>query len=237
VALAVLASALAMPVRANAAESFSFIAADFGSGTISYGLLQATDNGDGTFTATGGSLVVLTGPDVGTYALFPNPNSPPAPFASPSGAFIADNVLYPGQDPSLDMYGLLFTGNGLEVNIWGNSPGSYSYWSFNGSTYNLASSDAIFILASTPGQQIEVLQVVVALLVDTGVNLPAQGNSLEVKLNAALAAVVRGNAQAAIGSLQAFINQVNAFIKTGQLTAAQGQSLIDQATAIINALE
>jgi hypothetical protein len=63
--------------------------------------------------------------------------------------------------------------------------------------------------------------------------LPAQGNSLQAKLNAALAAVQRGNPHAAAGAMGAFVNQVNAFIQNGTLTAAQGQSLIDQASAII----
>jgi hypothetical protein len=230
--LIALTLALAFPFGAKA-DTFTFTASDSDSGTFSYGVLQATNNGDGTFTATSGYLVVISGPDVGEYDLFPNPN-PPFPFVSPAGAFIVDDELYPGQDPLLDMYGLLFTGGGLEINIWGNGAGiPYSYYSWNGSTYNLASNNASFALAGTPASQIELLQGIVTGLVDAGVVLPANGNSLQAKLNAALAAVNRGNNQAAIGSLNAFINQVNAFIQNGTLSAALGQSLIDQASAVI----
>jgi hypothetical protein len=233
--LIALALALAWPARASADPTFTFTATDSGSGTFSYGVLQASDNGDGSFTATSGYLVVISGANVGAYELFPNP-SPPFPFVSPSGAFIVDNVLYPGQDPSLDVYGLLFTGAGLEINIWGTGPGTYSYYAFNGSSFTLASNNAVFTLASTPAQQIQVLQSVVQGLVNAGVTLPANGNSLEVTLNAALSAVNRGNKNAAIGSLNAFINQVNAFIANGTLPAPIGQSLIDQANAAIGAL-
>jgi hypothetical protein len=232
IALAVL---LALPAGAGA-QTFTFTATDAGSGTFSYGVLEATPNGDGSYTATDGYLVVLSGPIAGIYDLDPNPN-PPHAFVSPSGAFFADNVLYPGQGSTLDGAGLLFTGNGTEVNIWGNGAGNpNSYWAFAGSSYVLTSNDAAFTLATTPAQIIGVLQDVVQALADDGANLPAGGNSLQAKLDAALAAVGRGNTKAAAGSLNAFINQVEALISSGRLTAVEGQSLIDQATAAIGAL-
>jgi len=43
----------------------------------------------------------------------------------------------------------------------------------------------------------------------------------------------RGNANAATNQLTAFINQVNALIRSGRLSEAQGQSLIDAANTII----
>jgi hypothetical protein len=72
--------------------------------------------------------------------------------------------------------------------------------------------------------------------VDIGVVLPAQGNSLQAKLKAALGAANCGNARAAINVLNAFINRVNDFILNGTLNATLGQSLIDQAEAAILAL-
>jgi FIMAH domain len=235
--LLALTLALASPARAIADTTFSFTATDSGSGTFSYGLLQASDNGDGTFTATGGYLIVISGPIVGTYDLFPNPN-PPAPFFSPSGAFLVDDILYPGQNPTLDVFGLLFTGNGLEINIWNDGGGvPYTYFAFNGSSFVLASNEAAgFTLASTAAQRVQLLQTIVQALVDNGETLPANGNSLEAKLNAALDSVNRGNANAAIGQLNAFINQVNAFIQNGTLDPELGQSLIDQASATIQVL-
>jgi hypothetical protein len=237
--LLALTLALSSSSLAIAGTTFSFTATDSASGTFSYGLLQATANGDGTYTATGGYLIVISGPIVGTYDLFPNP-SPPATFFSPSGVFLVDDQLFPGQNPTLDVFGLLFTGNGLEINIWNDGGGvPYTYFAFdtNSLTFPLASAEAAgFTLASTPAQRIELLQTIVPALVNSGIMLPGNGNSLEAKLNAALAAVNRGNANAAIGQLNAFINQVNAFIHNGTLSPGIGQSLIDQASATIAVL-
>jgi hypothetical protein len=225
---------LACPLRANADSSFAFTATDKGSGTYSYGLVTASDNGDGSFTATSGFLVVLSGPIAGTYDLFLNPN-PPFPFFSPSGVFICDNVLYPSRNSTLDVDGLLFTGGGLEVNIWNDGGGvPYSFFAFNGSGFPLASSEAAsFALASKPADQIAVIQGAVTELVNIGVKLPANGNPLQAKLKAALNAVNRGNNNAAVGALNAFDNQVDAFIQNGTLTEEEGQPLIDIAEAII----
>jgi hypothetical protein len=81
-----------------------------------------------------------------------------------------------------------------------------------------------------------VLQSVVKALAGIGVALPAGRNSLQAKLSAALRAVNRGNAQDAVGSLGAFVNQVHALIKNGTLTAGQGGSLVDMATAVTDEL-
>jgi hypothetical protein len=230
------ALALACPLRANAA-SFSFIASDSASGTFSYGLLEATDNGgrSRTFTATSGSLVVISGPIAGTYTLFPNPD-PPNSFDFKFGFVItADDLLLPNSNHTLDLDGLIFTGGGLAINIFF-SDSSYSYDAFNGSGFTLQSRNAAFTLAETAAQQIQVLQSVVTELVDIGVKLPADGNSLQVKLNAALSAVTKGNSHAAIDAVNAFSNQVSAFIHNGTLTAAQGDPLVDLASALIGAL-
>jgi hypothetical protein len=234
------ALALALPAQA-VAQTFTFQATDSASGTYSYGVLDAVPNGDGSYTATGGYLIVLSGPNSGPggtpqrYDLFPNP-SPPGPFLSPSGAFIVDDQLFPGQDPTLDVFGLLFTGNGIEINIWGTGPGVYSYFSFNGSAFPLASVDASFILATTPAGMVEGLQAVVSELVTNNDLAANNAQPLQAKLSAALASINRGNTNAAEGQLNAFINQVNADIKTGKLSQLIGQSLIDQANAAIAAL-
>jgi len=40
------------------------------------------------------------------------------------GAFYYDNLLYPATaNPQIDVDGLLFNAAGMEINIWGNSPG------------------------------------------------------------------------------------------------------------------
>jgi hypothetical protein len=145
VALIAFSLVLGWSVRADADE-FTFIASDGASGTVSVGLVEATPNGDGSYTATGGVLIVFGGLLEGTYDLFPNPD-PPGFFTSPTGFFIVDDQLFPGQSPTLDGYGLLFTGNGLEINIWGNGADvPYSYWAANGITNILTSNAAKFAL-------------------------------------------------------------------------------------------
>jgi len=101
-------------------------------GNIGSALLTTTDLGGGHSLATGGTLDVTAGAAVGTYSLS---LGGPAPFISPSGAFQVDNVLTPAADPILDTYGLLFGSGGVEINIWGNSPGNYSFYSWTGGSY------------------------------------------------------------------------------------------------------
>ena len=57
-------------------------------------------------------------------------------------------------------------------------------------------------------------------------------NALLVKLDAAQAALARGNDEAAAGALGAFINQVEAFVRSGRLSPAQGRALAAPARAI-----
>jgi hypothetical protein len=97
--------------------------------------LSGEDLGSDTFLITSGTLNVTGGIDIGAYSLFP---SGPAVTLSQAGAFLIDNVLYYGNNPVLDNWGLLFTGNGLEINLWGNGPDNYSFWSYNGNGYNVS---------------------------------------------------------------------------------------------------
>ena len=51
----------------------------------------------------------------------------------PDGAFVYDNVFYPGQDQLVDQYGVVFTtaGNpGGYWNLWSSAPGDYSLYEF-----------------------------------------------------------------------------------------------------------
>ena len=114
--------------------TFQFSYSD-SSGNVANGTLTATDLGGGQYLATGGTLTVTGGADVGTYSLYPGG---PGVTTSPSGAFIYDNVVTSGSNPFLDVDGLLFTGGGLEINIWGNSPNNYSFYSSNVSGYNVS---------------------------------------------------------------------------------------------------
>lgn len=98
---------------------------------------------------------------------------------------------------------------------------------------SLSSTDTVVITVDPPPpppppqQQISDLQSQVS-----GMGLPAgTANSLDGKLNAALAAANAGNVTAACNNLRAFINEVNA--QAGKkLTAAQAAQLVAQANAI-----
>jgi hypothetical protein len=120
-----------------------------------YGSLNTTDIGNGEFVATAGNLTVTGGQDVGGYPLYPvnqypfaNP-APPTPGWDPSQTiFEYNNVLYPSIDPSVDPWGLVFTsGPSFEINIWGNGPGSYTFYDSN--YYN--NTGAPFTLTADPG--------------------------------------------------------------------------------------
>jgi hypothetical protein len=93
-----------------------------------FGSLNTTDELNGEYMATAGLLTVTAGNDIGTYALYPGG---PGQTTSPLGSFYYDNLLfpsYPTLNPPLDVDGLLFTSPTIEVNIWGNSAGNYSYY-------------------------------------------------------------------------------------------------------------
>ena len=108
------------------------------------GSLNTTDNGDGLFLATAGTLTVTAGRDVGSYQIYPGG---PAITTSPSGFFNYDDLLYPSVDPGIDLQGLLFVGSGLEINLFSNGADSYEF--YDNTSYNNAGDS--FILTAAPG--------------------------------------------------------------------------------------
>jgi hypothetical protein len=94
-----------------------------------YGNLNTMDLGNGEYLATSGTLNVTSGQEVGMYSLYPGG---PTEIDSPDGYFLYDNVLYPSVDPGVDNGGLLFTGNGLEINIFGDGPDDYQFYANSG---------------------------------------------------------------------------------------------------------
>jgi hypothetical protein len=94
-------------------------------GNVGFGTLMTTDMGGGQFWATSGTLTVTAGLDAGSYSIVPGG---PSQTTSSLGAFFYDNLVIPASDPALDMNGLLFSNGSKEINIWGNSPGNYSFW-------------------------------------------------------------------------------------------------------------
>jgi hypothetical protein len=61
-----------------------------------------------------------------------------------------------------------------------------------------------------------------------------QASALLSKLAAAVASLARGNTTAACNQLQALTNQIEAFIRSGKLTAAEGQVLLEEADSFSN---
>ena len=110
-----------------------------------YGNLSTTDNGNGEFLATAGTLTVTGGKDVGSYPLYPDG---PTEVDSPSGYFFIDNLLYPSVDPPIDNGGLLFaTSTDFEINIFSNGPDNYQFYDNTG--YN--NTGTSFTLDAAPG--------------------------------------------------------------------------------------
>jgi hypothetical protein len=91
-----------------------------------FGSLTGTANGDGTYTATSGTITEFGPVAAGSGVLIANPNAP-ANANSPSGFFFYNDLLLPGQNPLLDGAGLLFAISGAEINIYSNGPGPGSY--------------------------------------------------------------------------------------------------------------
>jgi hypothetical protein len=132
------------------------------SGNTGFGTLNTIPDGlgDGGELAVAGTLNVTGGALAGnTYSLLAGG---PAVTLSPSGSFIFDNLLYPGNNagnganngqgglgsisnPSyLDSGGLLFGGGGTEINIYGNGGGDYAFLYNTGSGVTGALSGGTF---------------------------------------------------------------------------------------------
>ncbi len=117
--LAALALLLGGVGQAKAGQLFDFTFT--GSGVSVSGVLDATSNGDGTFTATSGSATVSEPNYTGPITLIPGSGNTPGNF------FFYDNQLLPGQDPLITGGGLAFTttaSDPSQVNIFSNGPAS-----------------------------------------------------------------------------------------------------------------
>ena len=125
ISLLLLAAALAAVPPANAAsDMFKFT---FSDGNVSgSGILYGTLGDSGSWILTSGSGTFNDGTTSGPITLISNASGPGYSVVSPSGYFAYDDQLFPYFGPSqlMDEEGLLFSFNGLELNLWqgGNSP-------------------------------------------------------------------------------------------------------------------
>jgi len=142
-----------VPLSANPARSSFEPLFDFSyaiSTDTGYGSLNTTDNGNGQYLATDGTLNVvstLDGSFLGSYFLYPGG---PGVTLSPTGHFNFNNVLYPAAAPLLDVDGLLFTGIGLEINLFAH-PLTYEFEAFSKVGYSEDATGNPFTLTEAPG--------------------------------------------------------------------------------------
>ena len=122
---AILGFSLLLPACAGALAAEAYAYQFSIGGNAGHGILQVDDIGGGAYWATSGSLVVTAGIGVGSYALVPL-----GPLPTFTGHFTANNVIYPDADPFMDVNGLLFSGPGIEFNLFGDTPGVwiFAYW-------------------------------------------------------------------------------------------------------------
>ena len=148
VGLFFVAAVLLMATMAMA-DTFSFTYASQNNDILGQGLLFATANGDGSFTAVGGT----TTNNIGSFTLVLNPNGKAIKTDS-SGLFNYDNQLFPQLDPVIDNDGLLFT-NGdvthtLLLNLFSDAASVYeAYTGAPGAGYPFHE-NVTFTLTSVP---------------------------------------------------------------------------------------
>jgi N-acetylneuraminic acid mutarotase len=92
------------------------------------------------------------------------------------------------------------------------------------------------IMVLTPQGATQQILGAVNALVSQGTLSQGNGNALTVKLQTAINSMNKGNTLAGCKQLQAFISQTRAFINSGRLTTAQGQALIDSASAVMTSM-
>ncbi|MGZ5932717.1 MAG: PEP-CTERM sorting domain-containing protein [Rhizomicrobium sp.] len=123
IALAMAATpASATPIKANTTYTWTLGGVRSGAGQLTTGSAHAGGFDIASFTGViNGSVIAgLLGGQPGGQTL------------SPLGAFYYDNIIY-SSTQMFDINGVLFTiAGGLEANIWGVGPASFSYYTGNG---------------------------------------------------------------------------------------------------------
>ena len=141
-AAAALCLAAAAPASATLYD-WVLTGADHGVGTLTTG---AADNGGYDITAFTGTInSIAVGGLLG--------GQPGGSAASPSGAFVYDNIVFPNAAQVLDGWGILIAISGVEGNIWGNfaGTGGYSYYEGTcGGCYSIQNNADTFSLTRAP---------------------------------------------------------------------------------------
>lgn len=134
--IALLFATLAIGFTIQAGAGLYDITFNDGNGNAGSGQVDV-ECANNNFYACSGYLNITSGGATGDWTLYAAGGTTPYPgyILSPAGAYDYNNAVYPtGDNPEypntkclLDLYGLLFTqSNGNELNLWGNSDGSYT---------------------------------------------------------------------------------------------------------------
>jgi DNA/RNA endonuclease G (NUC1) len=121
---------------------------------------------------------------------------------------------------------------------------AHTYNSAGGFTVSLGVNDgtvtttvAALVTVWTGAEGISAAQSMVGTMFSSGLLSSGERNSLLAKLNAAAAALDRGQSATAINQLQAALNQLDALVQSGRLTAAQAAALRDLILRVIAAID
>jgi hypothetical protein len=119
---------LNLSVTIEAPATLMEISFNDGGNNVGSGLIDVRDG-----YAVSGDFVVTAGLAAGDWTLTGGTPSTAGSGLSPNGYFNYDNIVYLGADPYLTTTGgLLFAdGQGDELNLWADSPGTYSLWAVN----------------------------------------------------------------------------------------------------------
>jgi hypothetical protein len=112
----------------------------------------------------------------------------------------------------------------------------YTITSLSSSTRQVTTISLTGLIIS-PENSIQSLISTVQIMIDNASITRLRGEILIVTLNSALRNVTAGRTKLAIVDLNAFVALVKTYIKNKQVSAAQGNALVDAATAIINQLK
>jgi len=159
--LALIALAMALAITPAAlADTFDFVfSSPNNTSVLAFGSLTGTNVGGGVFDIIGGNITIEglgSGLVSGHGALIGGTGTT---LTSPLGAFYYDNEVFlpvPSSIPYVDNAGLLFSVDGVEINIFSKSPfpgaGQFEYlaYEYNGSSYNFNNNGELNIFDVNP---------------------------------------------------------------------------------------
>jgi DNA/RNA endonuclease G (NUC1) len=128
------------------------------------------------------------------------------------------------------------TGTGVSTSHAYTAGGTYNVQLIVTDPLGLADTVTTTATVDTPAEGIADVQALLQGLIDGGQINSGNGNSLEVKLEGAIASFQGGQSTAAANKLTAFLNELNAMVQSGRLSAADAAPLQELANRLIASL-